>query len=277
MWTIPLVVLLLLVVVVDPSLGFAGVGFGKQPKSSSPPPKPLNTNNDIQIQKVTTTEDWNDLAFVRYNEWIAPDGEKSATSSLKAFSLATLEIYKEERPDAICFLAKQTSNSTVVGAAELSPMEARGALLDNNPDNGSIWYVTDVVTKVEFRRQGIALQMLEAVELEAQQQEGATHLVLHVAPDNLGALEFYQRLGYEAPPLGLLEILDTEKLAENAGTKGQILLTKAVTIQSSVPRSSNKGKQKQKGFSGAHAKADTKADKRAAVYCFKHQENHNRK
>jgi ribosomal protein S18 acetylase RimI-like enzyme len=179
--------------------------------SSSP------TGNAIQVDQVKTISDWYALADVRYNEWIRDGG-----TTRNAFRRATMEIYQEERHDAILFLAKK-KDEVAVGAAELSPIELQNTLRDNV----QVLYVTDVVTERKCRRQGIAATLMSVLESHAIQQ-GAKYLVLNVATENAAALSFYRKLGYEQPQPELSEILNVEQVAENAGTQGQLLLSKSI-------------------------------------------------
>lgn len=113
-------------------------------------------------------------------------------------------------------------------------------------------YVTDVVTARDHRRKGVAQALMAAIEEEAaagavsNASNGDWHtqqhapikiiLLLHVDPINTAALRFYKssKLGYsDALPPYLLASLDTDKLAENAGTQGQILLFKTIEAAAS--------------------------------------------
>ena len=185
-----------------------------------------NIKNTIRVKQVKSLADWYALADIRYNEWIQ---DESDTTPRNSFRQATVEIYQEERPDSILFLAKQGGG--VVGAAEMSPLELQDALTTTTghcDNNNIIMYVTDVVTDQKYRRQGIAATLMHVLESYAIQL-GIDHLVLNVAPDNYAALKFYQTLGYEeqlSPKL--LKILNVEQVAENAGTQGQLLLSKTM-------------------------------------------------
>jgi ribosomal protein S18 acetylase RimI-like enzyme len=225
------------------------------------------SSNAFSISTVTTLQDWYALADVRYDEWIMMDDDGvTTTTSRRAFRRATVDIYKEERPHATLFLAKHAHDGTVMGAAELSPHEledccsCRSSIAVQNHISSSssrtILYVTDVVTNRQYRRQGVAATLMQALELHAreQQQEQLHHqqhqeaakiyLVLHVAPDNSAALQFYQTLGYKKVQdpssndgddndgddnNSLLTILNVTQLAENSGTQGQLLLSKTIS------------------------------------------------
>ena len=140
----------------------------------------------VRIQKVESDDDWNALADIRFNEWIAQkndhQGGTTKMTSRNAFRSATREIYNEERPRSILFLAKKRRRRrpaaslrdpdngkekddeevVVVGAAELSPYEVEMALCPGSAI--SALYVTDVVTDSQFRRQGIARAMMQEME-----------------------------------------------------------------------------------------------------------------
>ena len=161
-----------------------------------------------------------------------------------------------------------TTTEEIAGAAELSPLEFQGCFdrstssTNNEQDTNSIhsmnayrnnhyWYVTDVVTAQKYRRKGVAAALMKAVEDYALEHslettttthENKTVLLMHVEPENEGALKFYQRLGYEKvfssatsakqggdSTIVFVDYLmgvDVDKLAENAGVSGQWLLGK---------------------------------------------------
>lgn len=213
----------------------------------------------IQIARVATEQDWRDFADLRYDEWIVGSDHNNdgrPTPTRDAFRCATRDIYLEERPQSILFLAKKkdpsmqdnkrddtamTSSTAAGGAAEMSPYEVEAgwrlppkvqeeeeSSLSSSPTPtiGRVFYVTDVVTAANCRRQGIARQMMIDLEKCAKEDLGVTHLVLNVKDDNIPALQFYRRLGYLDPTQELLEVLDVSKLEEEAGTLGQLLLGK---------------------------------------------------
>lgn len=182
--------------------------------------------SNVQVTQVTTPGDWLSLADVRYDEWIKSGNGLGLPVSRDAFRYATIDIYHEERPEAMPFLAKK--KNIVVGAAELSPVELEHVL--STDSDGMVLYVTDVVTDRNHRRQGIAATLMNEMEAHAVQQHGAKYLVLNVAPDNVAAQLFYRKLGYTAQlPLQLSLILNVEQLAENTGTKGHLLMSKQIT------------------------------------------------
>ena len=122
----------------------------------------------IRVQPVETAEEWDALADIRFNEWIQEDGG----TSRHAFRSATREIYMEERPESLLFLATREPEDSrmkvedaVVGAAEMSPYELQPALSNSAPFSGL--YVTDVVTASHYRRQGIAGKMMQRLEEHA--------------------------------------------------------------------------------------------------------------
>lgn len=177
---------------------------------------------DVQVTNVESLPDWWALADVRYDEWIRDEG---GTTSRQAFRASTFDIYQEERPDSLLFLAKQKA-SYVVGAAELSPYEVKGAMPPESPLVAL--YVTDVVTSRQYRRQGIARRMMECLEEYSISDGKTTHLVLNVKEDNVPATGFYKSLGYESPSSEFLEYFNPERLNENAGTEGQLLMQKSL-------------------------------------------------
>ena len=217
---------------------------------------PININPKQDDQLPTLTLDLMDLATLRYDEWIRTtnDNHQTPAPSQRAFAMATAEIAQERSQlGAIPFLAKlpQHSNNShkaiPVGAAELSPAEFEGALQESIQSRHR-WYVTDVVTSSHHRRMGIANKLMEYMEQYAYDHSKdsttttgdnrepttsttPTTLYLHVKPDNHAALQFYQspKRGYTVPTNDELEGLDCKKLAETAGTQGQLLLCKTLT------------------------------------------------
>lgn len=187
------------------------------------------------------------LANLRYDEWI---GETFPDTSRHGFQRATAELYEERAlQGAIVFLAKQPSSpdpqspTVVVGAAELSPIELRGAYTfagsttTKDRIQTDCLYVTDVVTAKRYRRQGVAQALMEAAEEHARSKVDCSQLLLHVQASNTGALQFYRKLGYR--PVSKMKGLNVQTLAENAGTAGQLLLRK--TLKAS-PRRSRAGR-----------------------------------
>ena len=179
----------------------------------------------VQVSKIETFDDFNalfKLADARYDEWIGPTGGTSRDS----FRMATLEMYQEERTESTVMLA--FLKGITVGAAELSPIEVQGCVVNDEHSATSCLYITDVVTDSRFRRKGIGRALIDALESEAMNCN-ADYLLLHVMPDNQSALDFYDRLKFKPPSEDLEQILNAPKLAENAGAEGQVLLTKNVS------------------------------------------------
>lgn len=178
----------------------------------------------VQVEIVSNNQDISSLADLRYKEWIQSptDDDKNNSQassswvpSLPSFRRATAEIFFErKREGSQVFLAKITNtdcvnetrivaDSLVVGAAELSPIEMQGAIVEGQSTNkddtskctGQPLYITDVVTSSEFRRRGIGSALMNAME-KAAWEMGAPCVFLHVEQDNSRARKFYQRLGY---------------------------------------------------------------------------------
>lgn len=216
---------------------------------------------DVCPVDTRSSQDVMDLADMRYREWIQDDGTDQNTPSLGAFRMATAEILQERTQEgAMTFLARipsKDSSMTVVGSAELSPIEVRGLTPPSLSETESKWlYVTDVVTSSSHRRLGVGTALMDAMEREAALQLNATRIYLHVCTDNTGAIEFYCKRGYlEAKTSD--DQVDTEKLAEAAGAIGQMLLQKELILgemQENDPARQRKqvgfGKQKQGGKKG---------------------------
>lgn len=197
------------------------------------------------------TADLQGLAELRYQEWMVVPSLETATQdntddanskddssvqessssettqsttppSRYAFGRATADITQERTAQGAVTLLAKLADGVVVGSAELSPIEFQDVSGNNN-----YLYVTDVVTSSHYRRQGIATAVMEAVEEHACAVLDSPKLFLHVDAPNVGALTFYRHRGYTQVENVHTEI-DTTKLAQNAGTVGQVLLVKAL-------------------------------------------------
>jgi ribosomal protein S18 acetylase RimI-like enzyme len=246
---------------------------------------------EVVVTRVETEQDWIAFADLRYDEWIVPpsnsstgnrgsSGSSIVVPSRRAFRCATRDIYLEERPRSILVLAKRRKQQddkhddddpkqemVVMGGAEWSPYEVEAGLVAPTTTNDSTTsssfsagYVTDVVTAVPYRNQGIGRLIMTTLEtlavrsatattsttttttipIDAQRQPPKTHFILlHVHPDNASALRFYQQqLGYTTTTTTttlqsseLEKMLDIGKLEQEAGTEGQILLVKKLVIE----------------------------------------------
>lgn len=92
-------------------------------------------------------------------------------------------------PDALLGFVWE-ENRRIVGNVTLTPDDGRHR-----------WLVSNVAVDQKFRRRGLARQLMEAALLEARRR-GAQWVLLNVRPHNIGAIELYDRLGFE--------IIDTE-------------------------------------------------------------------
>lgn len=215
-----------------------------------------SSKTQIAVRPIIAAHDVQALADLRFDEWIA--GVYNDTSRA-AFQAATADLYGERAErGAVAFLARQ-DDGTVMGAGELSPIELQGALRKTNlaesgnrngNDQGPIaaLYVTDVVTANQHRRKGVAQAIMQTMEDYTQEQSqggGSSCLLLHVHSTNAHARAFYTKIGYseKLPPI-LEECLDTNCLAENAGTVGQVLLCKSL---SRVPQKTSKSSRRRGG------------------------------
>mmetsp|Transcript_8475 Transcript_8475/g.20385 ORF Transcript_8475/g.20385 Transcript_8475/m.20385 type:complete len:220 (-) Transcript_8475:1316-1975(-) len=173
---------------------------------------------------------------MRYREWMQNEEKDEKTPSLRAFRMATAEIVQERTQEgALTFLARMQSNTkndpkvqttTVVGSAELSPIELKGLTPVSHLTTNRKWlYVTDVVTSTKHRRLGVGTKLMDAMERAATLQFNATRIYLHVRPENIGAMTFYFKRGFQKTTMCSEEV-DATKLAEAAGARGQILLQK---------------------------------------------------
>jgi ribosomal protein S18 acetylase RimI-like enzyme len=111
----------------------------------------------------------------------------------------------------------------VVGNANLMP----------SPGNRYRWVICNVVVREEYRRQGIARQLMEATIAEARRQ-GAEEAVLQVYQDNVPALHLYTDLGFQ-PAAGEMKL----KLA--AVRPVAVLDTPGYTIRPYQPEAARAG------------------------------------
>lgn len=207
------------------------------------------TNAKIRVAPLQSPKDLIDLGDLRYSEWMTDLPEEERPSQM-AFRMATADTQQERTAqDAVAFLARD-SEQALVGTAELSGIELRGCY-DEAALICRYLYVTDVVTARTHRRQGIAATLMNALEEHAQAgaKSQPTVFLLHVEHDNKAALGFYQALGYKIVE-GALEGLDSDRLSQNAGVSGQLLLSKRLK-QTAETTKKNKAKKKAKrGGSG---------------------------
>ena len=227
-------------------------------------------NVDVRVQPIQSAADIQHLDDLRYNEWIR---DQYPDTSQSGFAMATAELYHERAADgAVGFLAMESKSRlskerpSAMGAGELSPIEFDGAINTQIPENEIIpwfWYITDVVTAREHRRQGVARALMDAMEDYAAQSQPTNQqhkstgdcrtccLLLHVESSNEPALAFYESLGYTSalPPI-LENILDTHRLESNAGTQDQLLLCKLVETPSISIKTKPRNKPKKNASSG---------------------------
>jgi len=230
------------------------------------------------------------------------DTDNMRTPSRHAFRMATNEIFQERSNDgAVALLACVQSESDIVtvGAAELSPVEFKNTLKTISPlssttqtilNKNQLWYVTDVVTSQAHRRRGIGKSMIMEMEKICKDDKGGKAVFLHVEKENKNALKFYEKFGYAIIHTSQEEkgmnrndkkmiwniplhhkiiqentelVLDLYQLAENAGTKGQLLLVKTLDNITpfkihSMSNVSNEIKRRTRGGFGCVSNADTK-------------------
>ncbi len=218
------------------------------------------TNKEvIEVSTIQSNHDILSLADIRYQEWMANDENPP---SLHNFRLATKDIYEERSADgAIVFLARMNSNNgrgggEVVGAAELSPIELKDVVINkNNQQQHLLRYVTDVVTSSSSRRLGVGSTLMNYIEQTAYNDMGTRCLLLHVEENNDMARRFYEKLNYvyvdiddsnddndvmwdeSGAAVAKIEIrndnlvihIDSNRLAMNAGTTGQLLMMKELS------------------------------------------------
>mmetsp|Transcript_19395 Transcript_19395/g.33287 ORF Transcript_19395/g.33287 Transcript_19395/m.33287 type:complete len:323 (+) Transcript_19395:233-1201(+) len=256
------------------------------PSSSSSSPRVVrstdseNNEHDIRVSIAKTNDDIISLADLRYQEWMVEDSNPPRLSS---FRMATAEIFHEREGDngPLVFLASMpctdaSGDRVTVGAAELSPIELKGVFISSDENSyrnaqceALSLYITDVVTSSKYRRYGIGSRVMNALERNAQKL-GARFLFLHVEDDNVGARQFYKRLGYQdvdvqsisgedaseengvvsfslengelLTPRQMKKLkdtddlvaMDTNRLADNAGTVGQQLMMKVLPSQMKI-------------------------------------------
>eukprot|EP00980_Cylindrotheca_fusiformis_P010418 scaffold2315_cov113-Cylindrotheca_fusiformis.AAC.11 len=226
----------------------------------------LDHRNQVEVHPIATQQDVLDLADLRFQEWIQhndsnnnnnENGRKPPPPSQYAFRMATAEITDERiQAGAVSFLAKMATTNQrnnellVVGSAELSPIEISAAMMSSSDEtNFTSLYVTDVVTSSNHRRMGVGSAIMDALECHAIEKSNCSRIYLHVSPSNNGALEFYKKRGYSQVTDDAGQLLDTAKLAEAAGTEGQLLLFKdLLSNELSQRRSKKRNFSSGKGF-----------------------------
>ena len=158
-----------------------------------------------------------------------------------------------------------TTVVVVVGSAELSPIELKGIVPEVSnlaTTNRTQWlYVTDVVTSANHRRLGVGTKLMDAIETAATLQSNATRIYLHVCPENIGAMKFYFKRGFQKTTMCSEEI-DADKLAAVAGARGQILLQKELitgdNADEQIQKRNSMNKQRTWGGYKGFAKMQTK-------------------
>lgn len=95
---------------------------------------------------------------------------------------------QSRNPHYRCFAASLTTTHIIVGTVEIS-VRHRLLLAESMP------YVANLAVSKEYRRQGIARQLLVKCEQIAQEW-GFKQLTLHVLEDNMAAQELYFSHGY---------------------------------------------------------------------------------
>lgn len=80
-------------------------------------------------------------------------------------------------------------------------------------------YLANLATRPDYRRQGVASQLLEACEVFTRRW-GFRDIYLHVLEDNVGAQSLYKKLGYQ------IKQSDTDLIAWLFGHPRQLLLHK---------------------------------------------------
>jgi ribosomal protein S18 acetylase RimI-like enzyme len=220
----------------------------------------VSNRNRIDVRPVQSNSDLIALADLRYQEWMTEEScAETSRPSLTAFRMATAEIQQERiAQNAVVFLAicksddgivamnENGNGDAVVGTAELSSIEIEGCW-GEDPAPCQCFYITDVVTARNHRRKGVAATLMMAMEEHAMALHQQHHqrisrdtnmqeplvLLLHVDPSNVGALCFYESLGCKVYSSAVVESdllngLNLDRLSENAGVQGQILLFKSV-------------------------------------------------
>ena len=228
--------------------------------SLTSPTSTKSTHGAILVRMASSApRDIQALADLRFDEWIC--GVYNDTSR-EAFRYATAYLYYERAAlGTKVFLACQyqpnydsdEDSEKILGAGEIGPIELQGAWHDKSMTTSTALYVTDLVTARAHRRKGVAKSIMMAMEDYAQNSFGvSTFLLLHVTSDNEKALAFYTNMGYATSLSSeLAQSLDLQKLDENAGTMGQILLWKRLNPkhkQTSRKRKKTKDGRRQGGL-----------------------------
>ena len=100
------------------------------------------------------------------------------------FDRRSMKAYAEAR-NAVSLIAEKEGEIAGFAIAHIDHVAA-----------GSRGYVVTLDVAAEFRRRGLAGQMMQAMEMLAE-EAGALRMELHVFTGNARAIRFYERLGYE--------------------------------------------------------------------------------
>ena len=129
-------------------------------------------------------------------------------NSDEALQLGTIAPGREyQRPKDECA-------SDIVGTIEVSVRQRPLAVA-----RSQYVYLANLATRPDYRRQGVASQLLEACEVFTRRW-GFRDIYLHVLEDNVGAQSLYKKLGYQ------IKQSDTDLIAWLFGRPRQLLLHK---------------------------------------------------
>ena len=179
----------------------SSVGQNLRPHQNGLLPSTHSVSNPVSIRLATPQDDV-DIANLRLS--VFSDFTTDLQSQFCARSCQA--IAARRRHGAICLVATKPSRTRsaiagmcasdiIVGSVECSWHEFCGTRLGRRRLPHAIWYVTEVAVSPSTRRQKIGSQLLEAIDVYAQNRCVET-LYLHVDVANRGALRMYEKAGY---------------------------------------------------------------------------------
>ena len=104
-----------------------------------------------------------------------------------------------EEPMPLARYRGSPGTAELVGNVELSSTQFEGTMFQRRRPRKSRWYLTEMGVASAYRRNGIALALLESAELLAR-REGVEEIFLHVDAVNTAAVRLYEKAGFAVEP-----------------------------------------------------------------------------
>ena len=108
-------------------------------------------------------------------------------------------LFDEEDPSACFDVIATDQNGAVAGRLHCI----------RNQNDSTLWYYGDLFVVPEYRRMGIATQMVNAAKTRLAEL-GATRLWCYVEPENTASLALQRSLGFEEHPFETFNLLDND-------------------------------------------------------------------